>query len=250
MEELFDEKKELPLNRFVGTHPSHILKGPCPQIDGRGIIPMITPIYIDLIDIADGKGFLAGGAVRNLFYPDQKGVSDFDFYAYKPEDREALKDNFLRAGFELKRDLNNCWWLEKDYRSKYFFAKKKRVSVQIIKTFCGTPEQVVDEFDFTVCRIAWTGSMFCWDKDFFENNEKKILIIKTIQCPIGAIRRIIKYSKKGFWISNVQIVKLFENYIGRGNDWRAKLIELLSKQEEGLTEDEVTQLYEILVGVD
>ena len=227
---------DLPeVNKFKGSHPDSIEKV-------RRDFPLPKQ-YRKLLAIAGEDGFLAGGSVRFLVTKgaDKAQSDDFDFYAYSPEGREKLLQNFLNAGFVIKHENVNAWSL-----------KKKDIKVQIIKSFCGEIEKVVDEFDMTVCRIATDGKWVYRDKDFIEHNQKKLIVIKTIQCPIGALRRLIKYSKKGFHCSNFQFVKLYEHYISLGEDYRMKLLNLMNHNEENgkLEQHEFEELEAILIKVD
>lgn len=233
----------VPINRYKGTHLQDILTKP--------LEVTLPDVYSQILNIIEDKGFLAGGCIRVLLLDKWTPTTDFDVYVYKEEDRQFVYDKFLLQGFVLKKDLPNCWWLEKE---EGFLLWKHKVTVQIIKTFVGTPQQIVDEFDFTVCRIATDGITLWYDKDFEEHNKKKLLVIKTIQCPIGSIRRIIKYSKKGFWISNFSICKLYEHYITLGDEFRAKLFDLLMKldvsSDHKLEQKEFDELEAILVKFD
>ena len=234
LDEQREQAEELPVNRFVGTHLKDIEKKRC-----RVKLP---PKYRYLLKISGTYGFLAGGAVRYLLMKNVKIKSDdFDFYAYTPEGRAALHERFIDAGF---RDVSvnvNAWNL-----------KKGNTKIQIIKSFAGPIERVIDEFDFTICRVATDGKFIYRDKDFYRHCRKKLLVLKTIQCPVGAIRRLVKYSKKGFWISNLQIVRLYEDYVNRGDIYRQKLTSFLEKQAENgkLDQREFEELEAILIKID
>jgi len=222
------------VNQYVGSHKQDILKS--------SLYDSITTLpkeYEIIFSIINGLGFLAGGSVRCLVEK-INNEADFDVYAYKAENRKILVDKFIENGFTPSFYNLNCVMMKKD-----------KMNVQIIFTFVGQILDVVDEFDFTICRIGTDGVNLFKDKDFDENNYKKIIRIKTIQCPVSSVRRIIKYAKKGYFITNFQILKLYEDFLKRTPDYREKLLELLSKQDSNnLTDEDLNALYILMKVVD
>lgn len=219
------------INKYVGSNKQDIIS--------EELLSKLPYLYDYLINIAKPYGFLAGGALRSLELLED--AKDFDFYAYKAEDRIKLVQAFETSGFTATHYNNNCVSLEKG-----------DILVQVIFSFVGNIADVIDEFDFTICRIGTDGVKIYKDKDFDENLEKKLIRIKTVQCPIGAIRRIIKYTKKGFFVTNYNLLKLYENYIGRGAEYHQQLDNLLTKQESGqnLDQNDLNELYAIMRKVD
>lgn len=228
------------VNRYVGNHKQEIIK-----VDLNTFNP---PSDIkNILFLIKGHGFLAGGCLRAAL-KNKTDYTDYDIYAYTLEDRRILIDLFLKMGFKATYYNTNCVCLD-GYLGVNF---DKKLNIQIIFSFVGNPVDVIDEFDFTICRVAIDDKFIYKDKDFDENEQKKMLRIKTIQCPISAIRRIIKYTKKGYFISNFQIFKLYEDFFNRSTEYKQEVKKLLEKQDGGeiLSDNELENLYTFLKKVD
>jgi len=233
IEDVYQVLSETKVNPYVGTHPHHIISANFPDVKD------VPQSYLDILTLIDGDGFLAGGSVRALVTKNYN-ATDFDVYSYTLDGRERLVKTFLDDGYVALNYNSNCVTLEKN-----------KIQVQVIFSFVGTIEQVLDEFDFTICRIGTDGLVVYKDKDFDSNVERKLIRIKTIQCPIGAVRRIIKYAKKGFFITNFQIFKIYQDFIKRPTTYHADLEKLLKEQDDGtITPDEMQELYNLLKRVD
>jgi len=233
IKDVYDILESCTVNRYIGTHKQDILTEP---------VKTIPKMQTFILKICGEYGFLAGGAVRHWLNKETGSPADYDVYAYKPEFRRNLVENFLDYGFEATHYNHNCVMLSDG-----------AIQVQVIFSFVGNPIDIVDEFDFTVCRVATDGVNIYKDKDFDHNADKKLIRIKTVQCPISAVRRIVKYTKKGFWITNLQILKLYEDFFSKSDDYRAKIHELLEKQDASagnLDKNDLGELYEMMKAVD
>ena len=73
-----------------------------------------------------------------------------------------------------------------------------------------TIEEQLSFLDFTVTRAAVVDrSIVLVDKDFHRDEGQKKIVIKHIVCPLGSVQRLMKYSKKGYKCSMLEIIKLF-----------------------------------------
>jgi len=231
-------------NRYIGTHRDHIIIKKIEEYEGVKFIKEIKEIQ----EMIRGIGFIAGGRVRqeigNSILGREKNISsdDVDIYCYREEDRKRLVETFIDKGYEMSFMNSNC------------VNFTKPMKVQIITSFYGDISTVIDEFDFTICRVGMDEEYFYMDKDFEENLKNNLLVIKTVQCPIGAIRRIIKYTKKGFFMTGFQMLKLYMDWDSRSNEYKEELVKYLMKMEKSedgkLSQEEFEELESILIKVD
>lgn len=119
----------------------------------------------------------------------------------------------------------------------------------------GTFEEVLDNFDYTVVRIGVKDDNTCLADENFENDEKhKYLKIVNIHCPVNSVFRLAKYVSKGYKAKPIEILKLFNDWEQRGQEYREKLVELLTKANEynpdeegsGLSQEERELLYKLM----
>lgn len=69
----------------------------------------------------------------------------------------------------------------------------------------GTPEQVIDSFDFTVSRAALLDeNTVIVDTDLRHDVAGKHLHLKNMHCPLGSSIRVSKYEQKGYHVSHFQ----------------------------------------------
>ncbi|EAD8078438.1 hypothetical protein ACX30_15660, partial [Listeria monocytogenes] len=96
------------------------------------------------------KGFAAGGCFKNIF--NNEPVKDIDIFFIKQEDFIEAKEHFLDL---IKKEPDN--W-SKSYNNKNVWAIysiKDKIRIELIKSVFGTPEQIIDDFDFTITKFAY-----------------------------------------------------------------------------------------------
>ena len=90
----------------------------------------------------------------------------------------------------------------------------------------GTIQDVLDNFDFTIAKSAihvgaLGGTVAVCHPDFHNHDLESKLVVTNIHCPISSMKRVIKYTQRGFKIENVELLKLFKDYEARPADWKA-----------------------------
>ncbi len=122
-------------------------------------------------------------------------------------------------------------------------------TVQVIKPVtegrivtAGNQEEILNNFDFTVVRIAIKDQFSCIaDDDFLEDEKKKHLVFKNIHCPISSLIRANKYARKGYYLSPKESLKLFQDWDGRSEEYRKRIIELFQTSAEATEENKMSQ---------
>lgn len=202
-------------------------------------------------------GMICGGYVRYMCSPHRIPVpaSDIDIYCPDQECFNKLHNEFTNVfGLEVSHEnkVSVSYKEPKNKNNKVPFWLKVGPMPQLIKPIIeghivatGEMEEILENFDFTIirCGIVDKGIAIV-DADFIHDETYRLLRLKNIHCPISSTHRIIKYAKKGYWCSPMQVLGLFLDWGGRDDEYREKLAIFVQKANEGrgLTQQEVDQL--------
>ena len=120
----------------------------------------------------------------------------------------------------------------------------------------GSVEEILDNFDFTIVRAAIISPTEAIIDDDLENDEKhKVIKLRNIHCPVSSLLRCCKYARKGYFLKPSEALKLFNDWMDRGEDYRIRILELFGhsslgkKSEEnpdGMTQEEIDELESLL----
>ena len=203
--------------------------------------------------------FICGGYVRYMCSPSSAPVpaGDIDIYFKNQLSFSIGKPKFGSAGFEIKHENDVSVSFSKTTNpDNPFFGSPQ---VQLIKPILegaivatGTMEEILENFDFTVIRCGLMDSKTAMvDADFMHDEEKKILRIKNIHCPISSTLRCMKYAKKGYWLPPMQCCRLFIDWSDRDEEYREKILNFLTQSDkgEGLTKADIEEM-EALMRID
>ncbi len=235
------------------------------------MIGLMSQIYanhekdlVNAIRLAGDIGFVAGGAARKHASSWSYGpISDVDIFCKGRSVEEAQKNfnlihnNLILNDYEPTADSPNAMAYQ---RIKYvqhtneMGAYKLGIPIQVIKPFknewmqtYGSPVTVLDQFDFTVAKAAFlTEKDILVHKDFKKDDDAKRLVIKHINCPIAVTQRLMKYHKKGYHASLVEVFKLFTEWETRGPAYRQNLRELVSRVDPNMNEQDIMELERLL----
>lgn len=132
--------------------------------------------------------WLAGGAIRNLI-TQQPHATDFDYFF---KDQEQL--SHWRAYVE-KMGAVKVFETENSISYTY-----QNVTLQAVKIqFYASLEEVIDSFDFTICQFGYDGSQFVIGNYSLFDTFRKRLVLHKLTYPVPTIRRLIKYTKQGYY---------------------------------------------------
>lgn len=147
----------------------------------------------------DFGAFVAGGAVTSAFSSSR--INDFDV--------------FFPSGISLNQALRVA---PRDDKTIETDSALSLISnghrVQLIKVITGTPYQVIETFDFTICQAAFhlydDGYLgFFFGKDFLQHLAQRRLVFNVAaEYPICSLYRVAKFIKRGFHFSGIDAIKL------------------------------------------
>ena len=142
--------------------------------------------------------FLAGGAARSLITNEE--VVDYDLFFASAEIAE-----------KFEKDLLMCSKAQVKYRCPagelVTIMWDNKYKIQLIKkTYHPTPENLVERFDFTICKFAVDMADFSIhyaEADAYDAHNR-ILRVNNIQYPVATLHRVKKYLDKGYRPSDWQ----------------------------------------------
>jgi len=143
---------------------------------------------------------LAGGAITALFT--NARVRDWDLYF---RDLESIKK--ACEVFSAHGEVT----FETDTAITYKWGQRKK-SFQIIKhpSIIGSPLHIFESFDFTICMGSYdfAADEFVLHQNFLKHLAQRRLVFHVgTRFPICSILRILKYQKRGYSISGVEMLK-------------------------------------------
>lgn len=151
--------------------------------------------------------FIAGGFARHSLLDYNTSYSDIDIYSRSNKKYEDLRD-FLIGMLTVKNESETSITFENNWSI-----------IKPILDFYGEPDKVLDSFDFTICQAAIVSPEECIHaKTFFEDEDKKRLIIFNTTYAINTFFRVIKYAKKGYYIPPLEVLKIFNSYHCMGEE--------------------------------
>lgn len=183
------------------------------------------------------KWYVAGGALRSVFAGEH--INDLDIYFESQIDFDKFKEKYFK---DLKPVFNT------DNAISYDKNKRK---IQLIKKFYGSPKEIIDRFDFSICKCAYVPfpylsvSMFVFGDNFLEHLSLRILCYNVKgDHPINSLYRVVKFLKKGYKIPAVEIVKLAL----RINDLKITNYRDLKEELEGIDTILLKEFTDSLIG--
>lgn len=150
--------------------------------------------FLNLDLFTDGV-YLAGGALRGLFFKEDK-IDDFDLF---------FRNGLIAAEMAVKLES-----LDYDLvftcpqgKLKTYKSKDKQIKIQLItENWYPSPESIIDVFDINTARIVTDGDYIYFDMSSARDARRREVNIHRLTFPMASFKRLIKYHDKGFKITN------------------------------------------------
>lgn len=161
--------------------------------------------FLDIY-MAGHKGFIAGGCFKNIF------------------NNEKLKD--VDVFFESEKDFDEAVKFYEDNIDEYVFSyenknvkafknKKTNIRIELVRSYYGTPNEILAMFDFSITKFAYckrtvvdfnnpvggeTIEYYVLLQDtFFEDLvNKKLVLEQDIKFPVSTFERSYRYTRYGY----------------------------------------------------
>lgn len=182
---------------------SNFVNFPLESLEGRGF----NFVQIkEINELLPEGALIAGGCFESII----RGFSpkDIDIFFKNKESLKESVANLTNQGFKLIEDPKHL-----DDEEKRFVTIKKEgyPDLQLIKIrYYGSLKELLDTFDFTAAQIGFDKQELLMNEASLIDILRKRLVINKITYPSSTLRRMIKYSKKGYYICNGQFQFLVE----------------------------------------
>lgn len=147
---------------------------------------------------------LCGGAINSVFTGSH--INDLDFYI---EDAARIQEAL---------EFLSKWFPEKAFISDNAITLKRKSeksnkvwTVQLIKRFTGTPQEIMDSFDFTLTQgvYKFNEDEFYFGKRFLQDiMARKLVYLGKSHFPICAMYRTKKYQARGYSLPGSTIMHI------------------------------------------
>lgn len=148
------------------------------------------------------KGFIAGGCFKNLF--NQEKTKDIDVFFMCLEDWQDAID-----AFNSDEEFTYTYSSE---NVRAYRHNNSGVSVELVRSIFGTPEEIISNFDFSVTKFAYYKEQAkdddgnevlqykaIYHPHFFEHlHLKRLIIDDRIPKPMSTFNRVLRYRQYGF----------------------------------------------------
>lgn len=156
------------------------------------------------------NGFIAGGCFKNAF--NNENIKDLDIF-FRSETDYIWATRYYDALCGEKNNGIFRFYYEND-KVKAYKHSDKNIVVELIRGNYGTPEEVLNKFDFTITKFAFyredvpslteeneTVSEYriIHDDKFFEHlHLNRLVVDNQLLFPISSFERMIRYIKYGY----------------------------------------------------
>lgn len=179
------------------------------------------PMLSCLDRFIDGhNGFVVGGCFKDIF--SNKNPKDIDIFFESQTDYDYAVKYFDDRKENSKNPLYKFCY--KNANCKAYEHLETKIKIELCKTVFGSPEKILGDFDFTVCKFAYykakddkkgeksfilsntqlAQSIFpkhkilCDDKFFEHLSLHKLITDDKILYPMSTLDRIVRYVKYGY----------------------------------------------------
>lgn len=168
------------------------------NIQFNNAINFYKKLILDELKEQSIECFIAGGCLRDYFHG-KNTTNDIDIFFKNKEEYDKAFKYLTKEGKILFQNHNGT-------KISY-----NNIKLDIVcSKFFETPQDAIDNFDFTVCAIALDSEKVYHHETTFIDLAKKQLMINKITFPKSTMQRVTKYSRKGFYICNGELSKIFE----------------------------------------
>jgi hypothetical protein len=164
------------------------------------------------------KGFIAGGCFKNIF--NKEPVKDIDVFF-----RSEIDFLSARKYFENHTDDYYLYYENSKviaFKKKGFYENKD-ITIELIRTVYGTPQEILNGFDFTITKFAYYKEevqdetpfdqptpfdetkthieiKILHNDSFFEHlHVKRLVVDDKLPFPISSFERMLRYAKYGYF---------------------------------------------------
>jgi hypothetical protein len=176
----------------------------------------LNQIAPPILGLVNDKCYLAGGAMRSLITGETP--QDYDLFFSEENEVDLIKEKLAAMGAE-------CYWACPEgkmfsYKLKInagdeIFPEPIEIKIQLILQSYNSFEDHLHSFDFDCCCCGTDGQSITFTKKFVKSVKFKRLTLNRLMFPVATIKRLVKFSNKGFNI-NPAVESIVNNIHGNG----------------------------------
>lgn len=164
---------------------------------------VLDPINVTVDTILDELGrlgiMLCGGSITSVFT--NQTINDLDFYCKSKDGLKAAQE-FLYKMFPVDiYSSSNAVTMKRTNNGGSGAGSRRVYTIQLITRFHGSPQEVMDCFDFTITQGVYDFSskeFIVGDRFFQDLSRRKLVYLGKSHFPICAMYRTKKYQAKGY----------------------------------------------------
>jgi hypothetical protein len=149
--------------------------------------------------IISGKCWIAGGFIRR-WYNTIKQDSDIDLFFSSKETFEKITEDLRKIALEppLSSEFNLMFKVKV---CDVVGEEPWIIQVQcIFHKYYTNVSELMDSFDFTICQFVYDGFNIYASENAVIDSQRKRLVPHKITYGASSLRRIIKYTKQGYYM--------------------------------------------------
>jgi hypothetical protein len=195
---------------FISRTPTQYTTSPIRYLLDRGIENRLLD---NLLAYLPPGAIIAGGFALNVVIEEKK-ASDIDIFFTSQAafdktvslySNQQDKEAWSFTGYTLKEGTDSP-------NSRYVsFTHPTLPAVQLMRmVWYADAHHVIDTFDFTISQFAFDDKGFHFNGEAMMDLAKKRLILHRMQFPASTLRRLIKYTHKGYYACPGSLVTICE----------------------------------------
>ena len=215
--------------------------------------------------IKDKNAWICGGYARYMCSQSKKikPFGDIDIFCKDDEAFKSVTSAIESLGIEKSHESDVSIIYNPSKNENLSYEYKALPKLNVIKSIdearvktSGELSDILDNFDYTIVRIGVISETECLaDEHFLEDENNGYLRIVNIHCPVSSILRLSKYINKGYRTKPIEVIRILMDWSERNDEYRSKLIELITKKNEfnpevegsGLSDEDTALLYKLML---
>lgn len=201
---------------FLTRTDTQYIQTSCKYLIDRGIENRLLD---NLLEYLPDGAIIAGGFALSILNED-KNAKDIDIFFTSEDALKKTLELFLNPpedawaykGYKFEISGSAEEILKKHKGSRYISGTyESRPHIQLLKMVYYTDaKHVIDTFDFTVSQFAFTNNSFVFNGLSTLDVARKRLVLHRMQFPASTLRRLVKYTQKGYYACPGSLVTICE----------------------------------------
>lgn len=150
--------------------------------------------------------FVSGGCLRRAILEQNLLDGDIDV-VFKD------KDQFEKT-LKIVSNSDKFFFKKESPTNKTFIHKKSQAELQLVNyKYFDKAHEVIDDMDYRMCQFAFDGRTITYNPYSLYDIAKGNLVVHNVTFGLNTVKRILKYNKQGFNISDVELRKLLQTIV-------------------------------------